>query len=132
MIDFLQRRHRAGFFSAVGVLVAAGLIASAADPHAHSIFLVDDAPRISIARERTGVSWGDEYHTVRIVRDTERETIEVFFDDMTTPIMRTEDRTFTWGRVGFGSFDDSGLIDDVRVWGNRLTPPRSARSGTGA
>lgn len=103
-------------------------IASAADPHAHSIFLVDDAPRVSIVQERTeGVSWGEAYHTVRIVRDTDRGTIEVFYDDMTTPIMQTEDRTFTWGRVGFGSFDDSGLIDEVRVWGNRVTPPTSAR-----
>lgn len=103
-------------------------IASAADPHAHSIFLVDDAPRVSIAQERTdGVSWDDEYHRVRVIRDTERGTIEVFFDDMTTPIMRTEDRTFTWGRIGFGSFDDSGLIDDVRVWGKRVTPSTPVR-----
>ena len=37
-------------------------------------------------------------------------------DDMDEPIMRTEDTTFTHGAIGFGSFDDTGNIDDVKLW----------------
>lgn len=94
------------------------------DPHAHSIFLVNDEPRVSIATERTrNGPWRNRaYHTVRIVRDTQAGTIAVYFDDLTTPIMTATDKTFTWGRVGVGSFDDTGMIDAVTVWGRRVEP----------
>ena len=108
-------------------------IATEADPHANSIFLVDGEPRTSIASERTGgTTWrNDRYHTVRIVRDTESGTIEVFFDDMETPIMRARDTTFLSGRVGVGAFDDPGRVDDVRVWGRRVEDGRLGESGDG-
>lgn len=87
-----------------------------ADPHAHSVFLVNDAPRVSIAEERTkGTPWNDEWHTVRIVRRVEDGLIQVFFDDLTKPIMTAHDKTFTHGRIGVGTFDDTGLFDDVVV-----------------
>jgi hypothetical protein len=96
-------------------------IALNADPHSNSIFLVNDAPRVSIANWRTdGTRWKDDtYHTVRIVRDTDMGTIKVYFDDMNQPIMVAEDKHFRMGRVGFGSFDDTGRVDDVRIWGWR-------------
>lgn len=93
-------------------------MATRADPHAHSIFLVNDAARVSIAQERTeGVIWDDEPHRVRITRDADSGAIEVFFDDMAKPIMRTVDKTFTSGAIGVGSFDDTGQFDDIRIWG---------------
>jgi len=92
-------------------------IASTADPHAHSIFLVNDAARVSIAQERTnGAKWDDAYHKVRIVRDIDSGKIEVYFDDMDSPIMETVDKTFTMGVVGVGSFDDTAHFDDIRLW----------------
>lgn len=92
-------------------------IASTADPHAHSIFLVKDEPRVSIAKDRTdGANWGQEWHDVKIVRDASSGRIEVYFDDMETPIMVAEDTSFTSGPVGFGSFDDVGWFDDIKVW----------------
>jgi len=95
-------------------------MATKSDEHANSIFLVNGAPRVSIAKERTGgTSWDDQYHTVRIVRDAKSGSIQVFRDDMTKPIMTAEDKTFTVGEVGFGSFDDTGCVDDVRLWGRR-------------
>ena len=30
-----------------------------------------------------------------------------------------QDKTFLWGKVGFGSFDDTGRFDAVRVWGKK-------------
>ena len=101
-------------------------IATEADPHANSIFLVDGAPRTSIALERTdGTRWqNDHYHTVRIVRDVDEGTIEVYFDDLENPIMTARDTTFRSGRVGVGAFDDPGRVDDVRVWGRRADDGR--------
>ena len=94
-------------------------IASKADPHANSIFLVNDKPRLSIATERTqGTRWIDgNYHTIRLIRDTRSGTIAVYFDGSSQPIMVAGDKTFLSGRVGFGSFDDTGNVDDVRLWG---------------
>ena len=93
-------------------------VASTADPHAHSIFKVNKEPRVSIAQERTdGWKWDTEYHTIRIVRDADSGTIEVFADDMETPIMKTVDTTFTSGTIGIGSFDDTGYFNEVTVWG---------------
>jgi hypothetical protein len=98
-------------------------IATKADAHANSIFLVNGEPRVSIAQERTdGTEWSTGYHDVRIVRNTATGAIEVYYDDMHKPIMNTVDKTFLSGSVGFGSFDDTGNIDDVILWGKKAKP----------
>lgn len=95
-----------------------------ADPHAHSIFLVNDKPRVSIAEDRTqGTPWTDDWHHVRVVRDADSGLIQVFFDDMDKPVMSAHDTHFTHGRLGLGSFDDTGQFDDIRVWGKRHQNP---------
>ena len=95
-------------------------LATKADDHANSIFLVNGEPRVSIAKERTdGTDWGKGFHQIRIKRDTESGRIEVYFDDMDKPVMIAEDKTFTSGTVGLGSFDDVGQFDDVRVWSEK-------------
>ncbi len=94
-----------------------------ADAHAHSVFLVDGAPRVSIAKKRTeGIKWDDSWHTVRIIRKAKQGTIEVYFDDMKEPVMTAENDRFSWGRVGIGSFDDTGNFDDFRLWGLKVDP----------
>jgi hypothetical protein len=91
-------------------------LAKAADPHAHSVFLVNGADRVSIAKDRTkGVEWGDAWRKVRLVRKSPK--IEVYFDDMTKPVMSASDAAFKWGKVGVGSFDDAGLFDDLVLRG---------------
>ncbi len=97
-------------------------IAPEADPVANSILKVNDAPRVSIADYRTeGTQWiDDHYHWVRVVRHTDSGRIEVYFDNMDDPIMTAEDTTFLKGQVGFGSFDDTGVIDDIRLWGTLI------------
>jgi hypothetical protein len=95
-------------------------IATKADAAANSIFLVNGAPRVSIAQKRTdGTDWSTGFHDVRIVRDTTSGLILVFFNDMDKPIMRTVDKTFLSGGIGFGTFDDTGNIDDVMIWGRK-------------
>jgi hypothetical protein len=95
-------------------------IAKAADDHANQIFIVNGADRKKISKTSTkGTPWDDKWHAVKIVRRIEPGLVEVFFDDMKQPIMTAQDKTFAWGRVGVGSFDDSGNWTDVRVWGKK-------------
>ncbi len=93
-------------------------LATKADPNAHNTFIVNDAPRKNFARETTsGVNWGlGVWHRVRLERRIAEGTIRVFFDDMAKPVMVAEDRTFGAGWIGFGSFDDTGKVDRVRIW----------------
>lgn len=100
-------------------------VAKAGDEHAHSVFAVDGAPRVSIATDRTkGVEWGDDWHRIVIVRRPESGLIEVYFDDLDRPIQAAEDRRFARGRLGVGTFDDTAEFRSVRVWGRRADPGR--------
>lgn len=102
-------------------------MASKADPNAHNIFLVNDAPRTNIATKTTeGINWGtnEEWHKVRLERNIETGTIKLFFDDMTTPVMEAEDTHFDFGYIGFGSFDDTGKFDNIKIWGPNFAPEK--------
>jgi len=91
-------------------------IANQSDAHANSIFIVNGQPRVSIAKTRTeGTKWDDDWHTVRLVRDVEKGTIEVYFDDGAEPIMTAVDHTFKLGKIGVGSFDDTGQFDEIQL-----------------
>jgi len=93
-------------------------LATRADPHAHNIFVVNDSPRTRIADHTTaGIDWGrNAWRHVRLVRRLSDGLIAVYFEDMTTPVMTARDRTHGMGAIGFGSFDDSGMIDNIRVY----------------
>lgn len=93
-------------------------MAKAADPHAHSVFLVNGKDRVSIAEDRTqGVIWTDGWHHVRVVRKVADGLVQVYFDDMDKPIMTAHDKTFAHGRIGVGTFDDTARFDAIRIWG---------------
>ena len=101
-------------------------MASVPDPHAHNIFLVNDEPRVAIAGEiEKGIDWGDagkDWHTIRLERDIEKGTIRVYFDNMEAPVLEANDTHFDYGHIGFGSFDDSGRYDNIRIWGPDTAP----------
>lgn len=92
-------------------------IATAADPHANSIFLVNNEPRVSIADKRTeGTKWEDgKFHKIRIKRHTGSGKILVYFDDMENPVMEAVNRTFISGSIGLGSFDDVGEFRNLKI-----------------
>ena len=95
-------------------------MAKAVDDHANQIFIVNGADRVKISKTTTkGTPWDDNWHNVKIVRKVEPGLIEIYFDDMKTPVMTAQDKTFTWGRVGIGSFDDTGNWSEVKVWGKK-------------
>ncbi len=103
-------------------------IATKSDQYANSIFIVNDEPRKSIASKRTeGTNWGtiDSWHTARVVRKVEEGLIQIYFDDMNTPIIEATDSHFESGYIGFGSFDDTGKFDDIKIWAPKLIEKKS-------
>ena len=94
------------------------------DDHANQIFIVNDAPRIKISsKTTTGTPWKDAtWHHVKIVRKATTGLIQVYFDDMDTPIMEASDKTFASGRIGIGSFDDTGMWDEITVISTTTNP----------
>ncbi len=93
-------------------------IAKTGDNNAHNVFVVNESPRTPITDFRTvGVDWGvNEWRKIRIVRDVDKSTVALYFDDMLTPIMIADDVPFEQGFIGFGSFDDIGWVDNIRIW----------------
>ena len=89
------------------------------DPHSSQVFIVNDAPRTKITETKdVGVPWKDNtWHKVKVVRKVKSGLIEIYFDDMDKPQKVAHDKTFQWGAIGLGSFDDLGLWDDVEIRG---------------
>jgi hypothetical protein len=91
-----------------------------ADPHACQIFIVNDAPRKMITvNQAKGTPWTEDWHEVKVVRRVDDGTIAVYFDDLEKPFMTAKDKTFTWGQIGVGTFDDHGNFDDITLRGVR-------------
>ena len=86
------------------------------DPHSGQIMVVNGAPRRALTNNEKPTPWDDEWHDVKVVRDTESGLIEIYFDDMKTPHMKCVDKTFGKGRVGIGSFDDVNDFDNIRIY----------------
>lgn len=85
------------------------------DPHSGQIMVVQEAPRLAMTSNERLTPWDDQWHTVRLRRDTESGSIQVFFDDLDRPHMEVNDKRFGKGRIGIGSFDDLNEFDDVVV-----------------
>lgn len=85
------------------------------DPHSGQVMIVKEAPRLAITENEKRTPWDDQWHTVRLIRDCESGSIEVYFDDMESPHMSVVDKTFCKGRIGIGSFDDRNEFDDIVI-----------------
>lgn len=95
------------------------------DDHANQIFIVNDAPRVKISTKTTpGTPWDDAWHKVRITRNVESGETRVYFDDLNEPVMTAADKTFRWGRIGIGAFDDLGNFDDVELRATIVEPAK--------
>ena len=94
------------------------------DPNSSQIFIVNGAPRTALTKSKTGIPWKDgEWHQIKIVRDVESGRIDVYFDDMKKPAKSVIDKTFTWGQIGIGSFDDKGYFDDITLHAVQVKRP---------
>ena len=98
------------------------------DDHSCQIFIVDDAPRTKISEKSPeGIPWkNDHWHQIKIVREVKSGLIEIYFDDMENPTHVAHDKTFKWGRIGIGTFDDLGWWDDIEIRGQKVSAPAAA------
>jgi hypothetical protein len=94
-------------------------VATAMDDNAHQIMIVNGAPRTKISTYTTaGVNWGQNvWHKIRLERNADSGSIKVFFDGVL--VEESTDKTFGNGYIGFGSFDDSGKVDNIKIWSDR-------------
>jgi hypothetical protein len=89
----------------------------------NGIFLVDGADRKRIDERSDRPALTDRaWHAARLVRSPESGRIEVFLDGARDPIMTATDRTIGAGRLGVGSFDDTGAFRGIRVQGTPARP----------
>jgi hypothetical protein len=88
-------------------------LAPAPDEHAHNVFRVDGAPRAALFPvQDSGIVWGDgAWHTLRLER--RGATITVGFDGVVA--LKGASDTFRAGRVGVGSFDDTGRFRRITL-----------------
>lgn len=101
-------------------------LSSSADENAHNVFVVDGAPRTPITAERTGgVDWGwDRWHRLRVEREVGEGTVRVFLDG--EQVLFSDRVPPDLGYIGFGSFDDEGRVDNIRVWADHAEAVRCA------
>ena len=93
-------------------------------PH-NGIFVVNNADRRRIDDQwNEALSKGappaitnEKWHRVRVVHCANSGQIAVYIDGSQTPLMTAKDTTFHSGRVGFGSFDNTGRLRDLTVTG---------------
>ncbi|MDT9592049.1 hypothetical protein RDV89_03170 [Nocardioides zeae] len=84
-------------------------------PH-NGIFRVDDADRVRIDDQWDGAVGAPpaiddtDWHRVHLSVDVRSGRIAVGLDGARRPLMTATDRTFTGGRIGFGSFDNHGRV----------------------
>jgi len=84
-------------------------LAAKTDPVHNGIFLVNNADRRRLDDASAPARLIDQaWHRIRLERQSARGTINVFFGDDPTPLLSTTDRTLGSGRIGVGSFDETG------------------------
>ena len=84
----------------------------------NGIFIVNNADRKRIDEPVSKAHLTDQaWHRLRLERNVSTGSIAVFFDDQPAPILSATDKTLTWGRVGVGSFDETGEFRNIEVVG---------------
>jgi hypothetical protein len=61
----------------------------------------------------TGTLTDQQWHNVKIVK--EGDNIQAYYDNMATPIFTATTAECGLGSFGFGSINDTGLIDDIKI-----------------
>jgi hypothetical protein len=98
-------------------------------PH-NGIFVVNNADRVRIEDQwdearSLGASpaiTDAKWHRARVVHCADSGEIAVYVDGSKTPLMTAVDTTFDSGRVGFGSFDNTGRLRQLTVTGTPVEP----------
>lgn len=85
-----------------------------------NIFKIVNSQRFTIATFYGSLLKDNLYHHIKIVRDG--DIISVCFDG--TEIMKGYDTTYSTGKIGLGSFNDSAFFDDVLITEVVVTPDK--------
>jgi hypothetical protein len=97
-------------------------ISAKTDAVHNGIFIVNNADRKRIDEPTSKAYLTDqEWHRIRVERNSVTGRIAVFFDDQIGPFLTATDTTFRTGRVGVGSFDETGEFRNIEV---KATPSR--------
>lgn len=84
----------------------------------NGIFLVADADRKRIDDGKGVPQLTDQaWHRARVERDPSTGRIDVFVDGSAAPVLHAVDTTIASGRVGLGSFDETGEFRAIAVSG---------------
>ncbi len=97
---------------------------SAKSDDKHNIIsIVNGKDREKINHEPSGASQArltdTEFHKFKVSYDSKTHKMLAYLDDMAEPILTATDSTLTHGLIGLGSFDDTGCVDYVKLWGRR-------------
>lgn len=94
-------------------------LAGITDPVHNGIFLVADADRRRIDDGTGKPQLTDQnWHSVRVERNAATGRIAVYSDSLRTAVFTAADTTLHGGRVGFGSFDDTGEFRGILITGS--------------
>jgi len=84
-------------------------LAAKTDAVHNGIFVVDNADRRRLdPQTSTGRLTDQAWHRLRLERRLSTGSIAVYFDDDPAPVLSVTDMTILAGRVGVGSFDETG------------------------
>lgn len=99
------------------------------DPASGQIMIVNNAPRTPLTKNEKNVPWDDDWHQVKVTRQSATGQIDIYFDDFETPHMTVSDKTFGAGKIGLGSFDDMNDFDNVKVFGTIVEKEDEPKAG---
>ena len=86
----------------------------------NGIFIVNNADRKRLDEPTSRARFVDQnFHRVRLERNASTGSIAVFIDNDPAPALSAVDNTLRSGRVGFGSFDETGEFRNIQVIGTK-------------
>jgi hypothetical protein len=90
---------------------------ASAQPVHNGIFHVYGGERVRISSEKGPASFAERsrwYH-VKLTHDASTGAVAVTVDGQTVPALEATDRSLESGKIGFGSFDETGAFRDIRI-----------------
>jgi hypothetical protein len=94
----------------------------------NGLFKVDGGERVRIAGTGSAPALPTtDWHNVRLVRDATTGAMDVFMDGEKEPRFHLIDKSFRYGWVGVGSFDETGDFDDFRLRGTQSVKCQAGR-----
>jgi len=92
------------------------------DGASHNIHIVNESDRTPITETfDDGFDWGMDWQLIRVVRDAQTGSMAVYGNGAAEPMLTATDTTLGEGYIGFGAFDDTGRVRNVKIWAPSAT-----------